>query len=80
MGRSRSDQGHPGRHHRAVLRLQSSYDDNTQTFNNLSYSREGWDRKAIGANFLFANTWRRDSKFYRTSASAAPSSSGPMRS
>lgn len=43
---------------------QSSYDDNTQTFNNLSYSREGWDRKAIGANFLFANTLATGFKFY----------------
>jgi hypothetical protein len=43
---------------------QSSYDDRTETFNGLSYSREGWDRKAIGANFLFANTLATGFKFY----------------
>ncbi len=42
----------------------SSYGDNTQDFNGLSYTREGWDRKAFGGNFLFANTLASGFKFY----------------
>jgi opacity protein-like surface antigen len=43
---------------------QSSYDDRTETFNNLEYTREGYDRKALGANFIFANTLAGGFKFY----------------
>lgn len=43
---------------------QASYDDRTDTFNGLDYTREGWDRKALGANFIFANTLATGFKFY----------------
>ena len=43
---------------------QASYDDRTDTFNGLKYTREGWDRKALGANFIFANTLAGGFKFY----------------
>lgn len=43
---------------------QASYGDRTETFNGLSYTREGWDRKALGANFIFANTLAGGFKFY----------------
>jgi len=42
----------------------STYQDDEETINGITYEREGFDGKSFGINFIFGDTFHRGFKFY----------------